>query len=930
MNLIEYLSNRLKNELDKSYFDFSIDTQSYHDNIVRSYFYFFKDKPNWRIEIALPVLSDAWDSDRFDISKFLEKATCELLKKFEIECNTDQFVCLKGWDKDFYIGEDLAEIFFDIKYTIDSGTHIVSVISDRSKIGKTTFMQYYCKKSKESNPSHKVWWLDFNKGNANILNFLQEIYASNFENESCIILDNLECCGYTIGQKIADFFIQLTLLLHSKNANIKLFIIQDLNRKIINHDYKHINYFENTIDDAFSDQSSLNILNNDIYNNIKNNVQDFLNNKEIELSAKIYLIKIIYFSKYGVNIRINSKIHNKKYYDDCINNFNEIEKNIDCIKRMYDGEIISFTKEISFRLIQECNDLFCSVLQTSDTIIYNREKNSFNDNVLDCYYHYLDENQLKISIVDFYSILQSVNKSNIHISNYHTILKKAEDANTFIVNSVLSDDGKGQDNYFNYHLGAILFAGESLSMYSTKNWNSLRAWIKLHEHIKKTFYTEGQERDLPNIRYGREKLENTIYDFKSYEERIQQRNCIENQIAIHNEVLKQCKSKGVNELAEEDVEIFFNDKDKIKDEFFNFYVSPLQLQNSELNINIEKFYRTYILALLFEFEVQAPFGQKDIKYIKKLWEKIKNNFINENNNQTYFYPARVPWVTARMALAMSYCAKSIDDQLLANEIRDNFKNIASYLVKTSIKFIWNGNEYRFWSSGTGFWNSALETTILCAFALKEIAYGEYKTVVNAGIRFINLFKNSWFNEKMIADGIWAYQTTEVFSISNVYDKLREFVPNIKNVDFACNENAKNDKSLGSSHIAKTLIDLVYGFISVKPNLFNSVDDFEDSPTILQTTNKKEKTVVGLALDEVDKWIEKNNAFGTAKISELDLKELLTKFSNAPTNNDCETQRRNDALYFIRETIGKTLCKEKITALIDEIESIAFKITGNIL
>ena len=424
-----------------------------------------------------------------------------------------------------------------------------------------------------------------------------------------------------------------------------------------------------------------------------NNEQDNENKNERKWTIEISVSLINTAWKNG---ELDSSLFLKNCTDALLKNFHiyNLSGNIPNNYCVEDDKPISIPDNIS-QIFNKYKDLFNSEFRNSNTIIFNDEPKSG-----------------KTTFIKYY-------------------------CNKLRAENVQSPPEIWKLDFSNGHDAIIL--DFMMSLYASQNWDTLKAWIKLHNHVKKTFYIDGQE---IYICHGREQDDNTIHDFKA-EFSKPPKNCINNQIKLQDEVLCQCSDEPYTELPESDVENILSYEDS--EGLFGFYLSPIQKEQENKNttdkIDIDKFYRTYILALLFEFEVMAPEEQRDIVRVEKLWNKIKINCSKSDEfNCRYFYPARVPWVTARMALAMSACLQKFGNHDIADEIASFSQDVGEYLVKSSIKFVKDGKTYRFWSSGTGLWNSTLETTIICAFALKEFAYSKFPNIVEEGINFINLFK----------------------------------------------------------------------------------------------------------------------------------------------------------------------------------------------
>jgi hypothetical protein len=111
-------------------------------------------------------------------------------------------------------------------------------------------------------------------------------------------------------------------------------------------------------------------------------------------------------------------------------------------------------------------------------------------------------------------------------------------------------------------------------------------------------------------------------------------------------------------------------------------------------IDLERFHKTWLSGLILcaeaAFDVDSP-------HLQELWEAVEKMQLESGG----FYPERVPWSTARVLLGLSMCGRTIDTSEVVYRaidwlLRDRSKNGASSMG--------------LWESGTGTWNSTLETT----------------------------------------------------------------------------------------------------------------------------------------------------------------------------------------------------------------------------
>ena len=147
--------------------------------------------------------------------------------------------------------------------------------------------------------------------------------------------------------------------------------------------------------------------------------------------------------------------------------------------------------------------------------------------------------------------------------------------------------------------------------------------------------------------------------------------------------------------------------------------------------------------------------------------------------------------------------------------------LANHLISCSITYSINGETFRFWASGTGLWNSALETSIMCSFAIKERRDAAFDTQLDEALCFIKSYSENWFAPALLADGIWAYRIMQLRRITrdNFSTLLQSFFERTKNINFReVTLINKNDRSLGPNHVIKTFIDLAHDFVNCRPTL----------------------------------------------------------------------------------------------------------------
>lgn len=150
-----------------------------------------------------------------------------------------------------------------------------------------------------------------------------------------------------------------------------------------------------------------------------------------------------------------------------------------------------------------------------------------------------------------------------------------------------------------------------------------------------------------------------------------------------------------------------------------------------LNFDCEKAHKNWVLGLIVGLKNEL------IKYgYEELYRTALEELFRSQNSEGYWYPKRVPWVTARIVIGLTQAGYSVSQH--------HIKNAIDYLIG-----ILDGN--CFWEAHTGGWNSVFETSALC---LEAINKSKYKTNHNVK-RVINYLLDNqslWMVKDKEVDG----------------------------------------------------------------------------------------------------------------------------------------------------------------------------------
>lgn len=758
-------------------------------NNTRTYVEFFDDS-YWRVELTFSLLCEAYDSfqNNSEEDLFYDAIIKELMKLHGLEVgHTHECLIHMSFD-DVLNNYQMRSEFRKLNST---GNQEIVIISGDSKSGKTTLVKQFCH---EKSLSSNIYWLDFNKGNYDFGKMLKQLLLEKeYKSNLYIVLDNLECCGYNNALKVFNFFVSFINKIKSIESGeiyVQLIVIQDESFPLT-LEYDKYNFI------TFSQQKTKESLR-------KLNCENpfFDENSFIEKCKCIlkegsdeylfdFLFKLIVLNMYDLKYKMTAE---------------EVKKNIEKLESYFQGIKIFNDYRVNFSSPSICKMMFLSLKKHQNTIKELYCSFDIKKKIEEVFTSFWQQCSINSVQKLLRKTIYSLNESNEIIDNYvigyikdfMELLDRIEKYKNFIINQI------SKDKMFGNHLGAILFAAETLAIYAEEDWSAMQAWKKIANYIYDTYFIDGQH--LPEVTRGKENVDKTRLDFQ----RLENLNSIENQIKLQDAILDAFPQErgGVLEI---------NVNDEFDEKCFSFYLSQIQCVEDKKTIDMGKFFSTYLLALLFEFEVTAPLEQRNQERINKLWKKFKNNIINSKDSDgdeyAYFYPARVPWVTARMLLALN---EAIQSNVLfydqdSQQINEYKSKLSKYLIKCNIKVNYKNKHYKICTPGTGQWNDVLETTIMTTNAV--ISLLSDRSIISDSLNYIENQIEKCFAEELMAEGIWAYDTifSELLTSENALEKASKLWKYIEK-HFSTEEKDKNDKSLGNTHISKTLIYLTNEFI----------------------------------------------------------------------------------------------------------------------
>ncbi len=261
-------------------------------------------------------------------------------------------------------------------------------------------------------------------------------------------------------------------------------------------------------------------------------------------------------------------------------------------------------------------------------------------------------------------------------------------------------------------------------------------------------------------------------------------------------------------------------------------------------IDFDRFHYTWALGLLLCTE--SAFGEYSDPVLEKLAIAVESKIEPDGN----FYPKRVPWCTARVLIGLSKCGRTYQN---SNAV----KLACDWLLTPSRA---NG-PYKegVWESGTGIWNTRLETTSMCIMALVSCGISRDDPRLLASLKYIKSVKSGWTKPGYELDGANAAKAyiALVGNWQGIVPEIQYLLRWARSEAFWNSINKSSDQSLQQSckvaTIADYLIDAAWsnlrsdlpsllGAFSIKPIQIPTVSTGTNSKSI-ETNRQKSRSMI---------------------------------------------------------------------------------------
>lgn len=182
---------------------------------------------------------------------------------------------------------------------------------------------------------------------------------------------------------------------------------------------------------------------------------------------------------------------------------------------------------------------------------------------------------------------------------------------------------------------------------------------------------------------------------------------------------------------------------------------------------------------------------------KELYAAALKTLLDAQEEEGYWYPRRVPWVTARVLIGLCQAGFSVEDKRIARGVR--------FLVNAL-------GDKQYWDSHTGNWNSIYETSALCLEAIHRSGYEIDKNIKGA-VDYLYSHREEWMVEGGEVDG--SATACCILKINGISEELLSYVNKLcsrcifENIADNANLNLDAEQSCKTTQIAAYTTDFCW-------------------------------------------------------------------------------------------------------------------------
>ena len=282
------------------------------------------------------------------------------------------------------------------------------------------------------------------------------------------------------------------------------------------------------------------------------------------------------------------------------------------------------------------------------------------------------------------------------------------------------------------------------------------------------------------------------------------------------------------------------------------------------NIDERKFHENWVKGLILCAE--AYYNELSSKELLELALYVEKDVEKDSNGNMYFYPKRVPWCTARVLIGLGLCGRNIKNSQVVKKISDWLLNHPNYS---------DGK----WQSGTGTWNTWIETTALVIQALLSVGVSPHEKKIQSAANALYNTRDEWTKKDKEIAGVTALQAYSYArkDLTKVIKQITELAKYAKDTALWINATKPSDKTLKQSCLvsqtASGLVDVMWRYIRddlplllenfdmktsshiQKPSVFISYsqEDKDHNDWVLNLANRLERVGYNVYLDKKDSY-----------------------------------------------------------------------------
>lgn len=224
------------------------------------------------------------------------------------------------------------------------------------------------------------------------------------------------------------------------------------------------------------------------------------------------------------------------------------------------------------------------------------------------------------------------------------------------------------------------------------------------------------------------------------------------------------------------------------------------------DIDLIRIHRNWLFGLLIGLKnILIDYGYKE------MINAVESALINSQQNEGYWYPKRVPWVTARILIGLAEAGYSKKDECI--------KRGVSYLISEVRNCKWEAH--------TGGWNNEFETSSLCLEALIKCGIDCEKDLPKDVANYLLRNSQIWMSKDCEIDG--ATTACSLIKILGIQDSLLSYINELakRNIHNIVGMTGRLDynsvQSCKTTQIAYYVIELCWYIL--EKDISSLLDDF---------------------------------------------------------------------------------------------------------